>query len=467
MAKLADAPDLGSGGEIHGGSSPPFRTFIYLRGNHLDALLAKIHESESEINFTVSPEEYAEGFEQEYKKELTKVTIPGFRKGKVPRSVAEKYYGDALKFQVAERVATNVFYDYAEANGIHPVGTPGLVEFDYKPEQNLVFKIKFEHFPQLKEINYKGYTIEVPDLQVTDEMVDREYDGIKAEKVVKEPGETVDSTDYSVVVDLLRIDDGEGSEGSQPQKLDVNLPRSKPEITAALMNKKVGDEFAFEFSDTHSHHHEGEEKEEEHTVVYKYTGTVLEINKLIYPEETAEFIQELSNKEASTVEEFKAVIKRDYSKMFEEQTTRQIRQNLSAKLVEANDFTVGKHQLDYYLNKIVDEELKEQKEKGKHLSKEAVTKRLESTALRNVKLYYIEKAIIEAEKLTVSDERMEEIAKQEAEKLNYDYEAILNIYKSNDNFKETLLQEELYEFLLKNNTVVKIDKTNVPAGHHH
>ncbi len=433
----------------------------------MEAVLAKIHESESEINFTVSPEEYAEGFETEYKKELTKVTIPGFRKGKVSRTVVEKYYGDALKYQVAERVATNVFYDYAEANGIHPVGTPGLIEFDYKPEQNLVFKIKFEHFPQLPAVKYKDLAIEVTNLEVTDEMVDREYDGIKAEKVVKEPAETVDSTDYSVMVEILRVDDGEGSEGAVPQKLDVNLPRSKPEITAALMNKKAGDDFAFEFTDSHSHHHEGEEHEEVHTVTYKYTGKVLEVNKLIYPEITAEFIQELSNKEASTEEEFKAVIKRDYTKMFEEQMNRQIRQTLSNKLVEVNDFTVGKHQLDYYLNKIVDEELKEQKEKGKHLSREAVMKRLEATAQRNVKLYYIEKAIVEAEKLTISDTRLEEIAKREAEKLNYDYEVILNIYKTNDNFKETLLQEELYDFLLANNTVTKVDRKDAPAAHNH
>lgn len=432
----------------------------------MEAKLEKIHESESELNFTATPEDYAEVFAAEYKKELAKVTIPGFRKGKVPRTVVEKYYGDALKYQVAERVATNIFYDYAQENGIKPVGTPTITEFDYKPEQNLVFKIKYEHFPQLGTLNYKGFEIEALELKVTDEMIDRELEGIKAEKVGKEPAEVVDGPDYSVMVELLRVDDGEGSEGSVPQKIDVNLPRSKPEIAAALSGKKAGDDFAFEFSDTHSHHHEGE-GDVEHTVTYKYTGKVLEVNKLVYPEMTEEFIQEISNKEAKTEAEFREIIRRDYTTMFESQAERQVRQLLSQKLVEANDFTVGKSQLDYYLNNLVEEEAKAQKEKGHNVSRDVLRTRLADTALRNIKLYHIEKAIVEAEKIAVSDAKLEEIAKKEAEKLNYDFETILNIYKSNDNFKDSLIQEELYDFLKANNKIVKTDKKQVPEAHNH
>jgi FKBP-type peptidyl-prolyl cis-trans isomerase (trigger factor) len=153
--------------------------------------------------------------------------------------------------------------------------------------------------------------------------------------------------------------------------------------------------------------------------------------------------------------------------MFESQAERQIHQLLSAKLIEQNDFTVGKSQYEYYLNNLVEEEAKSAKEKGHPVSREVLKKRLGDSALRNIKLYHIEKAIVQAENIKVSDERLEEIAKKEAEKLNYDFEAILNIYKSNDNFKDSLVQDVLYEFLKANNKIVKTDKKQVPEEHDH
>ncbi len=421
----------------------------------MESTLTQINESESEISFVLTPEDYADGFNKELKKEMSKVAVPGFRKGKVPVSVIEKYYGDSLQYQAMEKFASDFFFDYAEQN-LKVLGRPSITDFDFKPSENLTYKVRFETTPQLSNLNYKGFEIEVTDIQVTDEMVDREYEGVLASKVILEPAEVIDGLDYSVKIELVAEDDGHGNR-IPPQTMDVNLKQSKEEIKDALMNKKTGDDFNFEFTDTHSHHHEGEE-EKEHTVTYKYSGKVLSVSKTVYPEATEELMLEMSNGEAKTAEEFKAIIKRDYSAMFESQMERQIGQKITAKLVELNDFVVGKSQKEYYLNKMVEEQIKSQKEKGKKVSKEALEKRLEPAAIAQIKAYHIEKAIIAAENITASEEKLIEMAKAEAVKLNYDYEEILKIYKSNDDLLDGFIHSALYDYLQTVNKITKVDK---------
>ncbi|MBI2420261.1 MAG: trigger factor family protein, partial [Ignavibacteriales bacterium] len=80
----------------------------------MDTNITPIHESESEIEITLTPEEYAADFEKAYQKQLKKVNVPGFRKGKVPKNVVEKMFGNALKYDAAEEVANSKFFDYVE-----------------------------------------------------------------------------------------------------------------------------------------------------------------------------------------------------------------------------------------------------------------------------------------------------------------------------------------------------------------
>ncbi|MBI5726487.1 MAG: trigger factor family protein, partial [Ignavibacteriales bacterium] len=125
----------------------------------MDTNITPIHESESEIEITLTPEEYAADFEKAYQKQLKKVNVPGFRKGKVPKNVVEKMFGNALKYDAAEEVANSKFFDYVEANKINVYDRPKMTDFKYEPDANLVYKVKYEHQPTLNLTQYKGLEV--------------------------------------------------------------------------------------------------------------------------------------------------------------------------------------------------------------------------------------------------------------------------------------------------------------------
>ncbi len=465
---MADALDLGSSGEIRGGSSPPFRTIYFINEVCiLETAISKINESESEISFVITPAEYAKSFEKEYKKEISKVSIPGFRKGKTPVNVIQRFFGDSLKYKTAEKVAAEVFFDYADTNEIVYLGKPSIYDFDYKPEENLSFKLKYEHFPELSNLKYSDLDIEVIDWKITEEMVNEEYRLIKEERTTTEPADIVDSIDFTVKCDLILVENTEGIPVPSPHTMDVHLPRSQEEIRTALMGKVVGDEFAFEYTNTHSHNHE-DGSSHEHSATYKYSGKVLEIEKLVLPELNEEFFKSISDSEAASEQEFIDLLRADMSNALDAKIKKETIQRISEKLIELNDFSLGEYQFNHYLNLIVDDEIKAQLAKRKKsVKRDVLMKRMEAIATTKIKLFYIEQAILAEINITVSDQLIEQIAKEEAEKYNQDYETILNIYKNKDNLKDILLTDALYDYLIANNNIIKVEKVDAVEMHSH
>ena len=137
-----------------------------------------VNSSEKEVEITLSYDEIKEEIELEVKQQTKKLQLPGFRKGKVPPSMAKKIYGDALDYEASEKVANTRFWDVAKENNLNPIGQPVITNHDFNPGENLKFKVKFEVLPVLDVKDYTGKSIEVPDLKVTDEEVQKEIDYI-------------------------------------------------------------------------------------------------------------------------------------------------------------------------------------------------------------------------------------------------------------------------------------------------
>jgi trigger factor len=432
----------------------------------LETTITPVHESVSEIKITLTPEEYAGSLEKSINDEMKKISLPGFRKGKVPKATIEKLYGESLRYQAAEKVATDTFYKHVEDNKIYVYGTPKITEFDFKPEADLVFTVQYEHTPNLVLRQYKGIEIEVDDLEVTDKMVDEEIKRILNAKATKEPCDAVDSEECVVSVELVRSSEpsahpehAHDHEDAKPFPIDVNLTNDgvNENLRTVLKGKKVGDPFEFSFEDKH-HHHQEDGTEEEHVETIAYKGTVKSINKLIFPEMTEEFVKTESNQKASTEAELRELIRGEFKNYFDNQIEDMIRMKLDDKLVELNDFTPPAALVKHYHEQVVESRLKEQKEQksqGRQYSKAELEKVMQEPALRFVKLYFIEEAIIKEEKIEVTDATIEAFAKENAEKFNAPIETLMNLYQGEE-FKKDFLKKEFYEFLKRNANIKKV-----------
>ena len=138
----------------------------------------EISSSEKEIEITLGYEEVKNDIESEVKKQSKNIQIPGFRKGKVPMTILKKRFGDTLEYEASEKVANTRFWKIADEKELKPIRQPTITDFNFKPGEDLRFKVKYEIVPEIEAKNYTNQKIEVPDFKIKDDEIEKEIDYI-------------------------------------------------------------------------------------------------------------------------------------------------------------------------------------------------------------------------------------------------------------------------------------------------
>ncbi len=414
-----------------------------------------LNESENEIEFILSYNEIKEEIENEVKKEIKGIQIDGFRKGKAPVSVIKKIYGDALEYQASEKVSNKKFFDYIKEQDIPMIGEPVMTDIDFKPGSDLKFKVQYELLPALENILYKDLSIEIPEFIMKDDEVEQEIKKMLAANAEYSEAEIISDIHHLITVDLQRVDDkGNIVEGMKQDGLKINLsePQVNKDIVDAALNKKVGETFSFSFEDSHVHEHNGEHHHEK----YFYNALIKEIKKITLPELTDEFVIKVTRSKVTTIDEFKTSVKKEIENYYEKTNEEFLENKLRETLINNNPFTPPKTVVENFLQRYVNEELEYyKKNKQKAPDVNSIRENMKSRAENGVKIYLIEKKIIEKEQLTADEEFLKETAEKNAAKLGVSQETLLNHYKS-EQMKETMIYNQLFEFLKKKNNIVKI-----------
>ncbi|MDR3115215.1 MAG: trigger factor [Treponema sp.] len=153
--------------------------------------ITRLEHSAIQLTITVGKEDLNGEYNQivtEYRKTLQ---IPGFRKGKVPKTVLERKFGDSLKAEtlarILERSVTQVFEDpaFPEAERPLPYSTPEVQdEPKLDLEADLVFSVVYDVMPRLSLGTWQGLVIEVPQVTITDEDINRELEVIRERNAI-------------------------------------------------------------------------------------------------------------------------------------------------------------------------------------------------------------------------------------------------------------------------------------------
>src|SRR3990172_3712442 len=99
-------------------------------------------------------------FDKAYREAAPNLEIKGFRKGKVPMPMIKKLFGASIEYQTIEDITNTTFRNEIESRSISPLGTPTIVNIDFKPGTPLSFKIKYEVKPEFELKDYKSIAIE-------------------------------------------------------------------------------------------------------------------------------------------------------------------------------------------------------------------------------------------------------------------------------------------------------------------
>ena len=265
----------------------------------------KIEASKVELHFSVEQSVFEAAIERAYKKEVGKINIPGFRKGKAPRAMIEKMYGKGFFYDSAlNDILPDAYEAAVKESGIDPVAQPEIDVLSID-ENGVVFTAKVFVKPDVKIENYFGIEVTKEVAPVTDEEINSEL-----ELVRERNSREIDANDRpaelgdTAVIDFEGFVDGVAFEGGKGEDYALKLGSGQfiPGFEEQIVGHSVDEEFDVNVTFPAEYHAEDLAGKASVFKVKLHALTKVEL-----PELDDEFAKDVS--EFDTLDEYKADLK--------------------------------------------------------------------------------------------------------------------------------------------------------------
>ena len=173
----------------------------------MDLKINELENAKKELEADLSYEELTPHFEKAFLGYRKKATIPGFRKAKAPINMIKKLYGEGIEYSALEDVANEIFVQYILDNKLDVLGKGAITDMDYKPKENLKFKVEFEVMPVIKIDHYKDLELKKTKYIIDDSLVDDEIEYHKLRNAAYEIDGIASDNNYIITVDLQNLDE--------------------------------------------------------------------------------------------------------------------------------------------------------------------------------------------------------------------------------------------------------------------
>ncbi|MCY8718002.1 trigger factor [Bacillus sp. S10C12M] len=413
--------------------------------------------NEGVLTVEVDAETFKTALDDAFKKVVKQVSIPGFRKGKIPRGLFEQRFGVEALYQDALDILLPVEYPKAvEEAGIEPVDRPEIDVEKIEKGESLIFTAKVTVKPEVKLGEYKGLGIEKDDTAVTDEDVQNELKALQerqAELVVKEEGAVEEGN--TVVLDFEGFVDGEAFEGGKAENysLEVGSGSFIPGFEDQLIGLEAGAEKDVEVTFPEEYH---AEELAGKPAVFKVK--IHEIKAKELPELDDEFAKDI-DEEVETLAELTEKTKKRLEEAKENEADAKLREELVLKASENAEIDVPQAMIDTELDRMLKEFEQRLQMQGMNLElytqfsgqdEAALKEQMKEDAEKRVKSNLTLEAIAKAENLEVSDEEVDAELSKMAEAYNMPVENIKQAIGSTDAMKEDLKVRKAIDFLVEN-----------------
>ncbi len=199
------------------------------------------------LEIEVDAAKFEAGMQKSFAKNANKFNIPGFRKGKAPRHMVEKFYGEQVLYEDAINIVCPEAYDeVVEANDIHPVARPEIDIKEIGKGKNLVFTATVTVKPEVELGEYKGVEVEKASAVVTDEDVEKELEKVseKNARLITIEDRGVQSGDTTVIdfdgyVDGVAFEGGKGTDYNLVIGSGTFIPGFEDQLIGAALGAEV------------------------------------------------------------------------------------------------------------------------------------------------------------------------------------------------------------------------------------
>ena len=205
----------------------------------------KLEKSMAELQFSIDAEAFKKAVADVFKKESKKYAVPGFRKGKAPRSLIEKMYGaDVFTYDAINELFPEAFEAAVKEANVEPVGRPEVSVDAANETEGVTLTVKVAVKPEIKVGNYNGLTVEKTVHTVTDEAVDAELKRVQERNARELTREGAAQNGDIVDIDFEGFVDGVAFEGGKAEHHELTLGSGAfiPGFEDQLIGCKAGDE---------------------------------------------------------------------------------------------------------------------------------------------------------------------------------------------------------------------------------
>ena len=292
----------------------------------------KVETNKVELEIEVDGETFKNAINKVYRQQAKSISIPGFRKGKAPRSVVEKMYGKEVFYEDAmKEVYPQAVQDAADEAKLRTV--PDRVELDVVEvsEDGFPFKVKLTTYPEVTIDGYKGIEVEAVSAEVTDEKIDEQIENAR-----RRAGSIETVTDRAVadgdtaVIDFEGFKDGEPFEGGKGEMYSLVIGSGSfiPGFEDQIIGHNTGDEFSVNVTFPEEY-----QVPELAGQPAEFKVKLHEIKARILPELDDEFVKDVST-ESETVEQYREEISKNLAEDLEKARETDISNKLADALAE-------------------------------------------------------------------------------------------------------------------------------------
>lgn len=413
----------------------------------------ELENSQVALTITVDAASIEKAYQENLKKYTANLQIDGFRKGKVPASIVERKYGEAIReestFDCMEKTLQEALKD-VEKKPL-PYSTPVLQDEEkllpFKKDSDITFTVHYDTMPSFELPPYTGLTVEVETIAVTDKNVNAEIEKLREQNslVVAKDGEA--AKDDIATVDYVELDE-EGAEIEESKRNDftftVGSGYNLYKLDDDVIGMKVGENKTVE-------------KEIDGKKV-KLSLTLKELKVRDLPEVDDEFAKDVKE-EYKTVEDLKNGIKKNLEAKVDSANKDAKAEAIVEKLVADSSFSIPESMVNFQLeqnwkNFIANSGLPEEQLmaffKMQNHTKESIMEEWRETATKDLKAQLILDAIKTKENFEINNEEFEKECEEKLKNINDE--------GTKEYYKNMLKDEKQYSmvvpFLLEKNTFV-------------
>ncbi len=375
--------------------------------------IENLEKSMAKLTVEVAADVFEKALQRAYMRQKKNITVPGFRKGKVPRAIIEKMYGAGIFYEdAANELLPSAYEDASKESGLEITSRPEIDVTQIEKGKPFVFTATVAVKPEVELGQYKGVEVVPADRTVTDEEVEaelkKEQEKNSRQVTVEDRGAEMGDT---VTLDYEGKVDGEVFEGGSAQNFDLKLGSHSfiPGFEEGLVGVRAGETRDVDVTFPEEYHAENLKGKPA-----VFSCTVHKVSATELPELDDDFAQDVS--EFDTLEEYRADVRKKLEEKKAEQARQQIRDAALTKAAENATMEIPEAMIDTYAENMVENYARRIEAQGMSFDQylqmfgstaESMKEQLRPQAVLQIRSELVLEKVAEAENIEVTEEEVD------------------------------------------------------------